>query len=170
MARVLIIGCGCRGRALAGALRADGHAVRGTTRARAGAQSLSSDGIEAWVGDPDRVGSLVNALDGVTVLCWLLGSAAGSAEALAALHGPRLQAMLSKTVDTTVRGVVYEATGSVDRGTLAGGVAIAQDARERWEIPVAVLAADPARHHEWLVAARTAVNGLLLPEAETALR
>ena len=32
MARVLIVGCGCRGQALAAALLEDGHAVRGTTR------------------------------------------------------------------------------------------------------------------------------------------
>ena len=32
MARVLIVPCGCRGRALAAELAAAGHAVRGTTR------------------------------------------------------------------------------------------------------------------------------------------
>ena len=30
LARVLIVGCGCRGRELAAALMAEGHAVRGT--------------------------------------------------------------------------------------------------------------------------------------------
>ncbi len=45
-------------------------------------------------------------VEGVSVLCWLLGSVNG--EARAALHGPRLESMLEALVDTHVRGVVYE--------------------------------------------------------------
>jgi nucleoside-diphosphate-sugar epimerase len=106
MARVLIVGCGCRGRELAGELRARGHAVRGTTRLDAGRTALEAAGIEAWVGDPDRIGTLTYALDGVTILCWLMGSARGTPEQLAALHGSRLKMLLERTIDTTVRGVV----------------------------------------------------------------
>ena len=43
----------------------------------------------------------------------LLGSARGTAEQLAALHGTRLDMLLERMLDTTVRGVVYEAAGSV---------------------------------------------------------
>jgi uncharacterized protein YbjT (DUF2867 family) len=73
VARVLIVGCGCRGVELARSLMAEGHAVRGTTRRPERAQELRALGIDPWVGDPDRVGSLVYAQDNVTVLCWLLG-------------------------------------------------------------------------------------------------
>lgn len=161
MARVLIVGCGCRGLALAGELLRDGHAVRGTTRDPSRRAELEAAGVEPYVGDPDRVGSLVYALEGVTVLCWLLGSAAGPAEAVAALHGPRLAMLFEKSVDTTVRGVVYETAGTVDAGVLAGGAAIARRARETWEIPIAFLSADPDDAAAWTAATRDAVEGLL---------
>jgi len=161
MARVLIVGCGCRGRALAAALQRDGHAVRGTTRDPSRRAELEAAGIEPYVGDPDRVGSLVYALDGVTVLCWLLGSAGGPPETVAALHGPRLAMLFQKSVDTTVRGVLYETAGTVDAGVLAGGAEIARRARETWEIPVAFLSADPGDAPGWTAAARDAVEGLL---------
>src|SRR6478609_5840747 len=127
LARVLIVGCGCRGRSLARALLADGHAVRGTTREPAATAGLRVDGIEPWVGDPDRIGTLTGALDGVTVACWLLGSATGEPETLAALHGPRLRSFCERVVDTTVRGLVYEAAGTVPAGLLAGGAEIARE-------------------------------------------
>src|SRR5436305_6148768 len=106
---------------LARALVKDGHAVRGTTRDRSGVAAIEKAGAEAVVGDADRVATLVEALDHVTVLCILLGSASGSPEQLAALHGTRLEMLLTKTVDTTARGVVYEAVGTVDPLVLRGG-------------------------------------------------
>ena len=77
MARVLIVGCGCRGQALARDLRAAGHAVRGTTRDPARAPAIAAAGAEPYVGDPDRIATLMDALSGVTILCWLMGSASG---------------------------------------------------------------------------------------------
>ena len=142
-------------------LRTDGHAVRGTTRDPAARTALEADGIEPWVGDPDRVGTLTGALDGVTVVCWLLGSAAGGPEALAALHGPRLRAFCERVVDTTVRGLVYEAAGTVPAELLAGGAEIAREAARTWEIPLRILDADPADRGEWLGAADRAVRELL---------
>jgi uncharacterized protein YbjT (DUF2867 family) len=156
-----VVRCGCGGRSLARALRADGHALRGTTRDPAAAAALEADGIEPWVGDPDRVGTLTGALDGVTVVCWLLGSAAGEPEALAALHGPRLRAFCERVVDTTVRGLVYEAAGTVPAELLAGGAEIAREAARTWEIPLRLLDADPADRGEWLGAADRAVRELL---------
>jgi uncharacterized protein YbjT (DUF2867 family) len=155
------VGCGCRGRSLARALRADAHAVRGTTRDPAAGARLEADGIEPWVGDPDRVGTLTGALDGVTVVCWLLGSAAGEPETLAALHGPRLRAFCERIVDTTVRGLVYEAAGTVPGELLDGGAEIARDAARTWEIPLRILDADPADREEWLGAADRRVRELL---------
>ena len=128
MARVLIVGCGCRGRSLARALVADGHAVRGTTRDAERTVAIAEAGAEPYVGDPDRIGTLMGALAGVTVICWLLGSVPAPD-----LHDGRLRMLFEKLVDTPVRGVVYE------RGS-AAGEAIARDAAVRWQIPVEVIA------------------------------
>jgi glycine/D-amino acid oxidase-like deaminating enzyme len=136
VARVLIVGCGCRGVALARSLRAEGHAVRGTTRRPDRAAALEAEGIEPWIGDPDRIGSLVYAQDNVTVVCWLLGRVA-----LAPLHGPRLRMMLEKSVDTMVRGFAYEPPA--DAALRAQGLAVLEEAASTWEIPTAVLDGDP---------------------------
>jgi len=159
--RVLLIGGGCRGLGLAANLIADGHAVRAVTRTEAGREVIEETGAECWIGDPDIVGTLRYAFENVTVLVWALGTASGSDDAVAALHGPRLHMMLSKTIDTTVRGVVYEAAGSVDAAALAAGVAELRRTCELNEIPHAVLGTDPAEAEAWITAARGAIDGLL---------
>lgn len=158
VARVLIVGGGCRGRALATELRATGHAVRATTRDPARTAAIAEAGAEPYVGDPDRIATLMEALTGVTILCWLLGTADGAT----ALHGPRLRMLFEKLVDTHVRGVVYEAAGTVDPAALAEGRAIAQRAHATWQIPLAVIEADPARRGPWLAEATAAVERLLV--------
>src|SRR5690606_40730452 len=50
---------------------------------------------------------------------WLLGTANGEPEQVAALHGPRLERMLTEAVDTPLRGFVYEAAGTVPEAELA---------------------------------------------------
>jgi predicted dinucleotide-binding enzyme len=161
MARVLIVGCGCRGQALARELRARGHAVRGTTRTPERRAAIAAAGAEVWIGDPDRIATISYALDGVTILCWLMGSARGTHEQLAALHGSRLKMLLERTIDTTVRGLVYEAAGSVDAALLAEGAATVRAACAYSEIPHALLEADPADHAGWLAAALARVEQLL---------
>ena len=141
MARVLIVPCGCRGQALARDLVAAGHAVRGTTRSQARTAAIAAAGAEPYVGDPDRIGTLMGALSGVTVVCWLLGHVPD-----ADLHGGRLRMLFEKLVDTPVRGVVYERA-------LPDGEEIARDAAERWRIPVEIV--DPGGE------ARLAVDRLL---------
>ena len=131
MARVLIVGCGCRGQELARSLVAAGHAVRGTTRDPARAEAIAAAGAEPYVGDPDRIGTLMDALTGVTVLCWLFGRVPDFD-----LHGGRLRMLFEKLVDTPVRGVVYEA---------CGGETIARAAAERWRIPVEIVPVGGAR-------------------------
>ncbi|MGH2949826.1 MAG: NAD(P)H-binding protein [Solirubrobacteraceae bacterium] len=125
MARVLIVPCGCRGRALAAQLAGAGHTVRGTTRDPANREAIAAAGAEPYVGDPDRIATLMGALAGVTVVCWLMGSVP-----VPELHGPRLRMLLEKLVDTPVRGVVYEGIE---------GAPIALDAAERWRMPVEIL-------------------------------
>lgn len=157
MARVLIVGCGCRGRALGAELAAAGHAVRGTTRSSARLDELRASGIEGVVADPDRLGTLVPALAGVTVVCWLLGSAADSPD----VHGPRLRSLVEHLVDTPVRGLVYEAAGTADPELLERGASLVRDASLTWHIPVEIVDADPAAHDVWLKAMTAAVDRLL---------
>ena len=161
MARILIVGCGCRGQALARELVAAGHAVRGTTRDPAKAEAIRAAGAEPYVGDPDRIGTLMEALAGVTVLCWLMGSATGDPERVFALHDGRLRMLWEKLVDTPVRGVVYEAAGSVDPAALTRGEAVARVAHETWRIPLEYVHADPSDGAAWTAAARGAVDRLL---------
>jgi nucleoside-diphosphate-sugar epimerase len=130
VARVLIVGCGCRGQELARALVADGHAVRGTTRDRARFDGIAAAGAEPVLADPDRVGTVVATLDGVAIVVWLLGHARDPE-----LHGPRLRALLEKLVDTPVRGFVLERAGQDDE-------AIAREAQATWSIPLAVVEDD----------------------------
>ena len=156
--RCLIIGCGCRGRLLAGALVGRGHAVRGTTRDRKRLAEIEAAGAEAVLGDPDRVATLMRSLDQVAVVCILLGSATGPPGQLRALHGPRLEMLLTKLVDTTMRGLVYEAQGTVDADLLAGGAQSVRGFAERSLVPTALIEADPARVREWLRAALAAVD------------
>ena len=157
MARVLIVGCGCRGRSLGEALRADGHAVRGTTRGPEGLAEIEAAGVEAVVADPDRLGTILVQLAGVTLICWLMGSATGAGD----LHGPRLETLLERLVDTPVRGIVYEAAGSVEPALLATGAAAVLAAADRWQMPADVVEADPADDAAWLAQVRAAVERLL---------
>ena len=161
MARVLIVGCGCRGRSLGKALQDVGHQVRGTTRDPASVVEIEAVGIESYVGDPYRLTSLLDALAGVTVVCWLMGSATGISEAVVGLHGSRLRTLLERVVDSGVRGLVYEACGSVDQTLLVGGRAELEHAHATWRIPYATVDVEPQRWDDWLVAALAAVDEVL---------
>ena len=161
MARVLIVGCGCRGRELAGALVARGHAVRGTTRDPERLAAIEEAGAEPVLADPDRIATLMEALAGVTVVCWLLGAATGDHERVAELHGSRLSMLLERLVDTPVRGFLYEAAGPLAPELYARGMRIAAAAHGTWRMPVVTLAADPADHTAWRESATAAVEGLL---------
>jgi nucleoside-diphosphate-sugar epimerase len=156
LARVLIVGCGCRGSALAAGLIGDGHEVRGTTRREDGLAAISAAGAEAVQADPDRLATLLPQLPGVSVVCWVMGSAG-----VEALHGPRLQSLLDKLVDTPVRGLVYEAGGSAGPDLLERGAALVRAASGTYRMPVAVVGADPAGHAAWLRDMREAVAAVL---------
>jgi hypothetical protein len=164
MARVLIVGGGCRGRRLAGALMQAGHAVRVTTRDEAGRAAIEATGAECWVGDPDRIATLRLALDRVTVACWLLGTASGDAEHLQALFGTRLEYWLTQVIDTTVRGFLYEASGTAPPGLLASGAGLVERLCALNAIPFAMLDA-PVDGEGWQTGAMAAIDGFLAPSS-----
>jgi hypothetical protein len=161
MARVLLVGGGRRALALTEELVSDGHAVRATTREAARVDAIRAAGAEPYVGDPDRIATLMGALTGVTVLAWLMGTASGDAEQVFALHDTRLRMLWEKLVDTPVRGVVHEAAGPLPVDVLARGRAVAETASETWRIPLVLLDADPADRDAWRAAAGAAVASLL---------
>jgi hypothetical protein len=139
LARGLIVGCGCHGRELGTELAGLGWRVRGTSRHPQGLEAIEAAGLEPAAADPDRPGTVLELCGDVAVVVWLLGSASGDAAAVSAIHGPRLQSLLEKLVDTPVRGFAYEEAGSVDGATLAEGRRITEGAGERWRIPVTLL-------------------------------
>jgi uncharacterized protein YbjT (DUF2867 family) len=159
VARALIVGCGCRGRELGRALIERGWVARGSTRSDAGAAAIEADGIEAVVADPDRIGTVLDQIEGVTLIYWLLGSAQGDDDAVAALHGPRLERLLEEIVDTPVRGFVYEVTGDLESDVLVGALRVLQSAGETWRIPFEVVDADRGEPGQWL-------QGMLAAAAE----
>ncbi len=164
MARVLIVGGGCRGRGLATELVDAGHAVRVTTRSESARAAIEATGAECWVGDPDRIATLRLALDRVTVACWMLGTARGEPEPLAALFGTRLEYWLTQVIDTTVRGFVYEAGGTVAPALLDGGAEHVRTICKRNSIPYAILA-EAAGDPGWRPAARASIDSFLRPSS-----
>jgi hypothetical protein len=137
-----------------------GHAARTSTRTEAGREAIEASGAECWIGTPDRLATLCPALDGVTVLCWMLGSALGTEEELRELHTSRLEFFLTQAIDTTVRGFVYEAGGTPQQ-LLLEGREIARGLTERNAIPARFLTADPSDGEAWLGEAVGSVESLL---------
>jgi hypothetical protein len=162
VARILVVGGGCRGRELAGWLTGQGHAVRITTRSADTREEIERVGAECWPGTPERLATLRGALDGVGIACWLLGGAEGEEQQLQELHTLRLEFFLTQMIDTTVRGFVYEAHGSTPAAAaLAEGEQIARRMCERNAIPLAVLGGEDGEEPAWQQRARAAIEDLL---------
>jgi uncharacterized protein YbjT (DUF2867 family) len=157
MARALIVGCGCCGRSLGGRLLADGWAVRGTSRREEGLAAIEAAGIEAALADPERPGTLLELVGDVAVVVLALGSLQGDPELTAAVHGPRLSALVGKLVDTPVRGLVYEASGDADPALLAAGAEALRGAARTWRIPVELVKAPRDDPSAWVEAMAGAV-------------
>jgi nucleoside-diphosphate-sugar epimerase len=160
LARALIVGCGCRGRELGTELAGLGWQVRGTSRRAEGREAIEAAGLEAADADPDRPGTVLDLCGDVAMVIWLLGSAAGEAGEISAIHGPRLERLLEKLVDSPVRGFAYEAAGSVNPDLLAVGKEIVERAKETWRIPVALLTS-PGDEQGWAVMTAGRVAALL---------
>jgi hypothetical protein len=139
VARILIVGGGCRGRRFAERMVEQGHAVRATTRGESGRAAIEATGAECWIGTPDRLATLRGALENVTVACWMLACARGSDEQIAPLHCSRLEFFLSQAIDTTARGLIYDASAVPGGG--GGTDADGTDARR----PTSEMLAEGAR-------------------------
>lgn len=137
--------------------------MRGTSRREEGLAAIEAAGIEPALADPDRVGTLLELVGDVTVVFHLLGSAAGDPEAVAAIHGPRLERLLEKIVDTPVRGVAYEAVGSVDGTVLEAGAELVRTASRTWRIPAEIVTLEPNDPAEWSQGMVDMALGLLSP-------
>lgn len=145
-------------------MQSRGHALRGTTRRPEAMADLEAAGVEAVLADPDRVVTLVPAFEHVTVAYVLLGSVSGPPEAAAALHGTRLEMLLTKMLDTTIRGIVYQAAGTVEADVLEGGVERVRATCEDSLIPFSLLRSDPRQAaEEWLEEALAATDAVLDP-------
>ena len=105
--------------------------------------------------------TLTAAFEHAGVACILLGSAAGSPERLAELHGSRLEMLLSRMLDTTIRGIVYEAAGTVDGPVLSAGAEMVRSVCRDSLIPHEILDVDPGDHARWTAAATAAVDAVL---------
>jgi uncharacterized protein YbjT (DUF2867 family) len=149
LARALIVGCGCRGRALGARLLDEGWAVRGTSRGEEGLAAIEAAGIEPASADPSRPGTVLDLVGDVTVVHWLLGSAQGTDEEVASIHGSALERLLERVVETPVRGFVYEAAGSVNPILLAHGQESVEAAADTWRIPVSCIFVDPSDVSTW---------------------
>jgi uncharacterized protein YbjT (DUF2867 family) len=137
VARALIVGCGCCGRELGAALQDAGWVVRGTSRSEAGAAAIEAAGIEAQVADPGRIATVLDAIEGVSLIYWMFGTVAEPA-----LHGPRLERLLEEIVDTPVRALVYELNDELEPDAAAAAFGALRSANERWRIPFEVVAAE----------------------------
>lgn len=161
MARVLIVGGGERGLQLTRALATAGHAVRVTTRNEQRRKLIAEAGGECWIGTPERLATLRGALEGVTVVYWLLGTASGTSEQIGQLHSSRLEFFLGQIIDTTVRGFVYELPSkSLAGGLDARGGEIVRRLTRLNSIPCQVIEVDQPEH-QWLVDAQAALASLL---------
>ncbi|MBI4897331.1 MAG: hypothetical protein HY827_03080 [Actinobacteria bacterium] len=108
MARVLIVERAGREERVAEVLRGRDYAVRT---------------VEA---DPLLPGHVFELLDGVAVVCWLMGAGEGlNPEA----NGEQLETVLLKVVDTGVRGFVFEREDDAPNEHV-------EHARATWHIPI----------------------------------
>jgi hypothetical protein len=96
--------------------------VRGTTRG-AHVEEIRAAGAEPYVGDPDRIGTLMDALYGVTIVVWLAPD----------VPEGRLRMLWEKLVDTGVRGVVHD--GPYEE--------LSRRSSATWSIPLEIAGDDP---------------------------
>lgn len=136
-----------------------GHPVRGTTRDPERLPELEAAGIEAVVGDPYRLATLMPHVANTSAMVWLMGSAVG--EDVEALHRTRLQTVVERLVDSPVRGMVYEGSGTLSDELLREGAAAVRQAAVTWQMPNAIVEEAPSDHARWLAAMLAGVEEVL---------
>jgi hypothetical protein len=161
LARALIVGCGCGGRELGARLLEGGWQVRGTSRDREGVARIDEAGLEGAIADPNLPGTVLDLVGDIAVIVWLLGSAAGDPAEVAAIHGPRLETLLERLVDTPVRAFAYEDSGHLEPELLRRGREIVERAARAWRIPVALIGEGERSAPDWPELTAEAVRGLL---------
>jgi hypothetical protein len=140
-------------------LIAAGHPVRGTTRDPQRVAEIEAAGIEAAVGDPYRLATLMPHVANTSAIVWLMGSASG--DDVEALHRTRLQTVLERLVDSPVRGMVYEAAGTLPRALLREGAAAVREAGATWQMPYAIVEQNPRDREAWVAAMLAGVESVL---------
>jgi hypothetical protein len=160
VARILIVGGGCRGLALARQLNASGHTLRITTRSEDHRAAIEGAGAECWIGDPGRLATLRGVLDGVAVAIWALATATGPEQPLRELHDERVAYFATQAIDSTVRGLIYE-SGGPEAKLLDRGEAVMRSVAERNAIPLGVLRANPLDEAAWCREAAQSVESFL---------
>jgi hypothetical protein len=161
MARALIVGCGCRGRLVGRRLLAKGWQVRGTSRYEDGLAAIEAAGIEPAIADPAHPDTVLELVGDVSVVLWLLASAAGERQAISAIHGSRLERVMERLIETPIRGFVYEMKGSVDPILLAHGREVMEATGDTWRVPISMVFVDPSDPHDWAEVMADAALGLL---------
>jgi hypothetical protein len=78
------------------------------------------------------------------------------------VHTTRLQTLLTKLIDSGVRGLVYEGAGTVAPELLQGGAERVRQAGEFFRMPTEVVVHDDSADHDgWVAAMRAAVDRVL---------
>jgi hypothetical protein len=133
-----------------------------TTRSEQRRREIQESGAECWIGTPERLATLKASIENVSVVCWLLGTASGTAEQIRDLHTSRLEFFLGQIIDSTVRGFVYEPLGcSFSEDLRACGTRVAHEISSRNSIPLRLIQADPEHQQRWLEDARAAIDSII---------
>jgi hypothetical protein len=94
-----------------------------------------------------------------SAMVWLMGSASG--DDVKALHRTRLETVLERLVDSPVRGMVYEAAGTLPAVLMREGATAVRKASLTWQMPNVIVEQHPRDHDAWLAAMVAAVEEVL---------
>lgn len=178
MARVLIVGDSDRVLLLTDALKGAGHLVRVVGFASARRDAVEAAGADYVGGDPARLGTITAALTNVSIACWMPAGSRGEGGEEVRIDGERLRAFLEKTIDSTVRGLVYEIPDGEDQAFRAapeggqgdggersagglGGLAIAREIAGLNSIPLRVLSVEATDAERWCAQALAEIERLI---------
>jgi nucleoside-diphosphate-sugar epimerase len=111
--KVLIVGCGYRGRRLAQRLQAEGCTVRGMTRSPEHAARLADLNIQPVIADVTQPETLGGIGEGVDTVYHLMGSMGGDDTALYARHVTGTKNLLYALAGVKLSRYIYESSTAV---------------------------------------------------------